>query len=664
MKNLTRLMKQNYRAYLLQIVFVCVFFTNVQSQQYQLQLYNGPTPPSSVLFQTNYSNSYPTIGLHGSSFTTNPLFKVELINGYGKSLGSVQNMVTLNNQNYGILQTATTLTSPNQSLTNYLQNRLCIGSDVFSEMLGIKGDIGLIKSDQNDTIHVNVYNVAGSVPTIAFRFHDTQITGTPLTINNSMVTSQFLKTRLLQITQNPGINKILISDDQGNASWIDPVNYNDNKWSINNYGDLYSNPSRKQVGIGFQLATDRIYQQLHILDGNILISRSDAGGIGIGGTDGVKAPNSQNGSILFGDVVNDNNTLGEWGIEYETKYPDYASNGLNFWKPFSSGSGGGDNYLYLRNDGNIGIGTSTPGDKLQVNDGSNKVVIGAGPEYNASRLGYIGFNAARKSNGDWLLSGSGTKNGANLIYNNPDGYMNFCIAPSISGSDRTLTQSDIITNTKMEIGPNGNVRLGENLNNDLIVSNMPTLEVRQNNGYSSIVAHQITDAYGNGVGPAYLWALNDLHGFGLSVDNQGGGHIIHDFTNPQSIITFTSSSGRVGIGDISKAELDSYCSTGNHLLFVKGGITTEEVLVKLSEINGWSDFVFNQDYKLRSIPELASYIETNKHLPDVPTSSEVKKHGIEVGKMNAVLLQKIEELSLYVIELKKEITELQKKQNN
>lgn len=99
--------------------------------------------------------------------------------------------------------------------------------------------------------------------------------------------------------------------------------------------------------------------------------------------------------------------------------------------------------------------------------------------------------------------------------------------------------------------------------------------------------------------------------------------------------------------------------TGNpqSLLAVNGKITAKEVEVTLS---GWSDFVFNSDYKLRPLCEVEQFIKTNKHLPDVPSEKEVLENGVNLGDMSAVLLQKIEELTLYIIELNKRIAELEK----
>ena len=93
--------------------------------------------------------------------------------------------------------------------------------------------------------------------------------------------------------------------------------------------------------------------------------------------------------------------------------------------------------------------------------------------------------------------------------------------------------------------------------------------------------------------------------------------------------------------------------TGN--LGLKGKLTCTEVEVKAG---GWSDFVFNDDYKLKDLEEVESFIQENNHLPDIPSETEVIEKGINLGDMDAKLLQKIEELTLYTIQQEKEIKAL------
>ncbi len=105
--------------------------------------------------------------------------------------------------------------------------------------------------------------------------------------------------------------------------------------------------------------------------------------------------------------------------------------------------------------------------------------------------------------------------------------------------------------------------------------------------------------------------------------------------------------GNVGIGTINP---------GNYKLAVEGIIGARSIEVHM---NSWSDFVFNPTYKLRSLNELREFIETNGHLPEIPTEQEVVENGVDLGIMNKKLLQKIEELTLYIIELNERIIKLE-----
>ena len=104
------------------------------------------------------------------------------------------------------------------------------------------------------------------------------------------------------------------------------------------------------VGIG----TDIPQQMLHVVNGNILISRTSH-----------RAPGSTNGSLFFGDTTSTLNPAGEWGIEYVNN--ENEGYGLNFWKPWTSSHVGVNNCLFLNDNGNIGIGTNDPQAKLAVN---------------------------------------------------------------------------------------------------------------------------------------------------------------------------------------------------------------------------------------------------------------------------------------------------------
>ena len=113
------------------------------------------------------------------------------------------------------------------------------------------------------------------------------------------------------------------------------------------------------------------------------------------------------------------------------------------------------------------------------------------------------------------------------------------------------------------------------------------------------------------------------------------------------------SEGRVFIGQPSTSTSSEY------KLFVESGILTEKVKVLLTPT--WPDYVFEKDYALPSLEQVEADILKNGHLSDIPSAEEVEENGIDVGEMNAKLLKKIEELTLYVIEMNKEIQILKSK---
>lgn len=111
--------------------------------------------------------------------------------------------------------------------------------------------------------------------------------------------------------------------------------------------------------------------------------------------------------------------------------------------------------------------------------------------------------------------------------------------------------------------------------------------------------------------------------------------------------------GKVAIGSTN---MD--ISSANYKLFVETGIMTEHVRVAIENSGQWSDYVFSKDYKLMPLVDVTNYIEKHQHLPEMPSADDVVKSGIDLGAMDAKLLQKIEELTLYVAQQQKEIEEL------
>lgn len=111
---------------------------------------------------------------------------------------------------------------------------------------------------------------------------------------------------------------------------------------------------------------------------------------------------------------------------------------------------------------------------------------------------------------------------------------------------------------------------------------------------------------------------------------------------------YNTNSGVVGIGT---ADPDT-----SYKLSVNGKVRAKEIKVEAA----WSDFVFAEGYELMSLASLEKFIKRNRRLPDIPSEAEVSENGVAIGEMHSKLLQKIEELTLYVIELNWEGEELEK----
>ncbi|MBL6448706.1 hypothetical protein JMN32_20505 [Fulvivirga sp. 29W222] len=95
---------------------------------------------------------------------------------------------------------------------------------------------------------------------------------------------------------------------------------------------------------------------------------------------------------------------------------------------------------------------------------------------------------------------------------------------------------------------------------------------------------------------------------------------------------------------------------GSFKLAVEGKIGAREIQV--TSVTPWPDYVFEEGYNLTELSEVERYVKENKHLPGIPTANDVEEDGVNLGEMNAKLLEKVEELTLYLIEMKKENEEL------
>jgi hypothetical protein len=118
----------------------------------------------------------------------------------------------------------------------------------------------------------------------------------------------------------------------------------------------------------------------------------------------------------------------------------------------------------------------------------------------------------------------------------------------------------------------------------------------------------------------------------------------------------STTKGKIYIGDTP-----SYpTTTGNYKLYVEGGILTEKVKVALRSTPNWADYVFADDYQLKSLKEVETFIKENKHLPGIESAQELVENGLDLGEMQAKQMGKIEELTLYIIEQDKKLEQQSK----
>lgn len=146
---------------------------------------------------------------------------------------------------------------------------------------------------------------------------------------------------------------------------------------------------------------------------------------------------------------------------------------------------------------------------------------------------------------------------------------------------------------------------------------------------------------------------NNGAGSHLYLQNGGGNVFVGDATNFNSSHRLGVDGNAVFLGAVRIGET---VTPGGYKLAVDGKAICTELLVRL--VPNWPDYVFNNKYKLRGLNEVEDFIKKNNHLPGIPSAKEVESNGINVGEMQKLQMEKIEELTLYIIELKKEIEKL------
>jgi hypothetical protein len=129
-------------------------------------------------------------------------------------------------------------------------------------------------------------------------------------------------------------------------------------------------------------------------------------------------------------------------------------------------------------------------------------------------------------------------------------------------------------------------------------------------------------------------------------------------TTPTKSVFRVSSDGKVNIGAQNQNQNPTH---NGAFLTVNGKVVSKEVIVTQQS---WADYVFAKNYKLLTLENLEKYIKENNHLPNIPSAKEVENNGVNLGEISKAQMEKIEELTLYIKELKKELEAIKKEVRN
>jgi hypothetical protein len=281
--------------------------------------------------------------------------------------------------------------------------------------------------------------------------------------------------------------------------------------------------------------------------------------------------------------------------------------------PFKIGTNNNE-IMTLTSNGNVGLGYTSPTLKLEVNGsirmrGTRRMVF-------------------RNNNDDADMGSIGLLNDS-----------------VISIADNDPVQSSRIyfdvENAKMGIGAIPTASDGKVLVTYNSSTGNPQMTVRE-----SLLGDYARFEFANS-GAERVWHIAGQNVSGAGTTNRAN-DILNIWNSGWGDLMSFRGDGRIGIWTTTPA-------TG-YALSVKGKIMCEELRVQLS--GSWPDYVFSDNYELPSIHQLEKYIQLNKHLPGIPAASNLEMEGLAVGDMQKRMMEKIEELTLYIIQQQKEIEAL------
>jgi hypothetical protein len=289
--------------------------------------------------------------------------------------------------------------------------------------------------------------------------------------------------------------------------------------------------------------------------------------------------------------------------------------------------------------GRVGIGTTTPVTQLNVVTGSTNDGV---------RIHQTGTTAAslglfNNSGRNWAIFSTGTGNVS-------EGAGNLGFYDYSGGGYRMFVQ-----------GSTGNVGIG---------TITPSFKLHVNNG--GLMLSGSTPGYG---GPQLIfsddivnypngrWAIEYLTA-DATRPSMGGMNFWKPFPDAGgagNYSLFLKDDGKIGMGVTDDNTHGSYCATAfpsGYRLYVNGGILTTKVKVANYCSANWADYVFADDYQLKPLSEVEAYINANKHLPNIPSAQAIEEEGLDLAEIASKQMEKIEELTLYLIQMEKDLKQL------
>ena len=273
-----------------------------------------------------------------------------------------------------------------------------------------------------------------------------------------------------------------------------------------------------------------------------------------------------------------------------------------------------DDQMYITPAGNIGVGYADPVSKFQI--------VG-GTDASATQHGFImlGITTAENiviDNNEILARNNGVVSTLFLARD---------------GSKVQLGNGAEASGTKLHITSGNDVGLPDNLSGYLMMGSQA--------GSNMVLDNNEIQVRNNG-------AATHLY-----LQNGGGNVFIGDAAN-------FNSSHRLGVDGnaviTGAVRIGETVTPSGYKLAVDGKAICTELLVRL--VPSWPDYVFSNKYKLRDLNEVEEYIKLNNHLPGIPSAKTLQTNGLNLGEMQKLQMEKIEELTLYIIELKKEVEKL------